>query len=128
MPEQPGPSTTGTDTRPASNGTDPYARDTENAREAHLESELETAEIGGQVMGVTEPAEPSRRRKRGSGILFWLALGWVMLVVFCALFASFLPFQDPNFQSISDRLEPPFGEGGILGNDGLGRDVLARLA
>ena len=43
MPEQPGPSTTGTDTRPASNGADPYSRDTESAREAHMESELELA-------------------------------------------------------------------------------------
>ncbi len=129
MPEQTGPTTAGTDTRPAgSNGADPYSRDTESAREAHMESELEVAEIGGQVTAVTEPAEPSRRKKRGSGILFWLALGWVVLVVFCALFASFLPLQDPNFQSIADRLEPPFGKGGILGNDGLGRDVLSRLA
>ena len=129
MPEQTGPSTAGTETRSvASNGADPYSRDTESAREAHMESELELAELGGQTIAVTEPAEPSRRRKRGSGILFWLALAWVVLVVFCALFASFLPLQDPNAQSISDRLEPPFGEGGILGNDGLGRDVLARLA
>lgn len=129
MPEQTGPSTTGTDTRQqGATGVDPYSRDTELPRQAHMESELESAEIAGQVTAVTEPAGPSRRKKKGNGILFWLALAWVALVVFSALFASFLPLADPNDQSIADRLEPPFGEGGILGNDGLGRDVLSRLA
>lgn len=130
MPEQPGPATAGTDTRPTDgrNGADPYSRDTDSAREAHLESELETAEIAGQVTAVTEPAGASRRRKKGSGILFWAALAWVGLVVFAALFAGFLPLADPNLVNIPDKLQPPFADGGILGNDGLGRDVLARLA
>jgi len=92
-----------------------------------MESELATASLGGQVSAVLEPAQPTRRRK-GSGALFWVALSWVGLVVFAALFAGFLPLNDPNLPDIPNKLEPPFGEGGILGNDGLGRDVLARLA
>jgi peptide/nickel transport system permease protein len=53
---------------------------------------------------------------------------WVGLVIFLALFASVLPFKDPNLPDIPNKLAAPFGDGGILGNDGLGRDVLARLA
>lgn len=128
MPEQPGPVTAGTDTRPTSSGADPYSRDTGSEREARFESELETAEIAGQVTAVTEPGGSSRRRKQGNGILFWLAVGWVGLVAFAALFASFLPLPDPNLPDFPNKLEPPFGNGGILGNDGLGRDVLSRLA
>lgn len=111
----------------AANGSDPYARDTVNARQAHLESELESGDLGGQQTAVTEPVA-TRRKKKGSGILFWAAVGWVGLVIFLAIFASVLPFKDPNLPDIPNKLEPPFGEGGTLGNDGLGRDVLARLA
>jgi peptide/nickel transport system permease protein len=108
------------------NGADPYSRDTDNAREAHLESELEAGELGGQLTAVTEPVVA--RKKKGPGVLFWAALVWVGLVIFLALFASVLPFKDPNLPDIPNKLAAPFGDGGILGNDGLGRDVLARLA
>lgn len=68
---------------------------------------------------------PPAKKKRPK-IFYYLALGWLVLVVFCAVFADVLPVEDPNFQNIVDRLEPP-GEGGVLGTDDLGRDILARL-
>ena len=125
MPEDTGPATARTDTRTTA---DPYSRDAASPDEALFESELETAEIGGQFTAVSQPGGTSRRRKKGNGVLFWIAVGWVGLVVFSALFAGFLPLKNPNLPDIPNKLEPPFGEGGILGNDGLGRDVLARLA
>jgi peptide/nickel transport system permease protein len=66
--------------------------------------------------------------RRGRGIVFWLALAWLALVVIVAVGASWLPLQDPDKQDLADRLAPPFSEGHLLGTDGLGRDILARLA
>ncbi len=132
MPEPTAPASTGTSTTQTTterNSADPYSRDTVDAGGARTESELEVGEIGGQITGtVVSEDEPTPRRKKRKSILFWAATGWVGLVVFSALFAGFLPLPDPNLPDIPNKLEPPFGEGGILGNDGLGRDVLARLA
>ena len=66
--------------------------------------------------------------RRGRGIVFWLALAWLALVVFVAVTASWLPLRDPDKQDLVNRLAPPFSEGHLLGTDGLGRDILARLA
>ncbi|HUP84196.1 MAG TPA: ABC transporter permease [Acidimicrobiales bacterium] len=72
--------------------------------------------------GVSIPAAKKKRPR----VFYWLAVFWLGLVVFCALFANLLPVKDPNAQDILIRLQPP-GPGGILGSDDLGRDILARL-
>jgi len=68
-------------------------------------------------------AGPKKKRPR---VFYYAAIGWLILVVFCAVFANLLPVKDPNFGIVANRLEPP-GPGGILGSDDLGRDILARL-
>jgi peptide/nickel transport system permease protein len=68
---------------------------------------------------------PERRR---SGVVFWLALAWLALVVIVALTASWLPLPEPDRQDLVNRLAPPLTDGHPLGTDGLGRDILARLA
>ena len=103
-----------------------------------------------------KPVRAGRRRKR-FGVLFWLATGWLGIVLFCALTASFLPIRDPLETNVSDKLLAPFEKAGekkaststnanripdlrsdgdvakptgnsyILGTDGLGRDKLSRL-
>lgn len=70
-------------------------------------------------------ALPPVKKKRPK-VFYYLALSWLLLVVFCAIFADVLPVDDPNAQNIVTRLAPP-GEAGLLGSDDLGRDVLARL-
>jgi peptide/nickel transport system permease protein len=70
----------------------------------------------------------SRRRRTGRGVVFWLALGWSTVVVLVALTASWLPLPDPAKQDLAHRLAPPLSDGHVLGTDGLGRDILARLA
>lgn len=40
-----------------------------------------------------EPSNPIRKKKRQMGVLFWLASGWILLVVFCAVFGPILPLQ-----------------------------------
>jgi peptide/nickel transport system permease protein len=64
----------------------------------------------------------------GHGVVFWVALAWLGLVVLAAVMAPWLPLPDPDDQDLVDRLAPPLSEGHLLGTDGLGRDILSRLA
>jgi peptide/nickel transport system permease protein len=57
-----------------------------------------------------------------------MALGWLALVVVVAITASWLPLRDPDKQDLVNRLAPPLSDGHLLGTDGLGRDILSRLA
>lgn len=67
-------------------------------------------------------------RRRRAGVLFWIAVAWLVVVVVVAVTASWLPLADPDKQHPADRLARPFTSGYLLGADGLGRDVLSRLA
>lgn len=71
----------------------------------------------------------SRRANDGwrLGWGFWLAVLWAGAVVIAGLAGTLLPIQDPNAIDIPRKLQGPFGPGHLLGTDGLGRDVLARL-
>lgn len=73
---------------------------------------------------------PPARKKRPR-VFFWIAVGWLVLVVFCAVFAGVFKklglIPDPNHQDILNRLTPPGGGAGLLGSDDLGRDILSRL-
>ena len=65
------------------------------------------------------------RRTRRLGPLFWAAIAWMSLVFAAAALASLLPFS-PTDMDMLERRAPPSALHG-LGNDGLGRDELARL-
>jgi len=73
-------------------------------------------------------AAPVGRRKRKKGVVFWLASGWLAFVAFVAVTASWLPLADPKDQDLTNKLAVPGSSGHLLGTDGLGRDILARLA
>jgi peptide/nickel transport system permease protein len=77
--------------------------------------------------GADAPLRRGGRRPKGRGVAFWLAVAWLGVVVFCALFASALPLPDPIRPDISAKLSGP-GPEHLLGADGLGRDQLSRLA
>jgi peptide/nickel transport system permease protein len=66
------------------------------------------------------------RRRRGFGPVFWLAIAWIALVVAAALLAGVLPLADPDHQALLARRAAP-SVAHLLGNDALGRDVLARV-
>ncbi|MCU1498693.1 MAG: ABC-type dipeptide/oligopeptide/nickel transport system, permease component [Acidimicrobiales bacterium] len=77
-----------------------------------------------------EPAEtldagPAPKKKLGASA--WLSIGWLGLLTFTSVFASVLPIEDPNAQATDTPLLAP-GQGELLlGADGNGRDMLARL-
>jgi ABC-type dipeptide/oligopeptide/nickel transport system permease subunit len=59
-------------------------------------------------------------------ILILVALAWLAALTAAAVLAPVLPL-DPDSQDLSNRLASPLSGGHLLGTDGLGRDVLARL-
>lgn len=79
---------------------------------------------------VAPPAVPGlvleRAPTRRLGLAGWLAVGWLGLVVLAALAAPLLPVPDPN-DSVADLSRQGPRAGHLLGGDGLGRDVLARV-
>ena len=64
--------------------------------------------------------------KKPLGILFWLAVGWVGLIIFLAVIANLLPLPNPDFQNYSAVNASPSLHH-LLGTDDLGRDLLSRV-
>ena len=93
--------------------------------------------IGSELKAQGDPEAAAALAKRKLGMPFWIAIGFIGLIAFLAIFADWLPLADPNEQprGANARLEqslPPFsyrvdGSMAVLGTDSLGRDQLARV-
>jgi peptide/nickel transport system permease protein len=71
-------------------------------------------------------AEDQPTAKKPLGLFFWLAVGFVGLVAFGAIFANLLPLPNPTFQNYSAvNVGPSIHH--LLGTDDLGRDLLSRV-
>jgi len=71
-------------------------------------------------------AEDEPTTKKPLGLLFWLAVGFLGLVVFGAVFANVLPLPSPTYQNYSVvNVGPSIHH--LLGTDDLGRDLLSRV-
>lgn len=63
---------------------------------------------------------------RRLGFEFWVAVGWLALVVLLAVFAGLLPLQDPTAIGASRPHQAP-GPEHFFGTDELGRDMFSRI-
>jgi peptide/nickel transport system permease protein len=72
-------------------------------------------------------ATPAARRvrRRGKGVLFWLAFGWVVALTFSAVFADFLPFVR-SYSRIYPAFKKPPSTEFWFGTDKIGHDIFAR--
>lgn len=66
--------------------------------------------------------------KRTLGIGFWIAAGWLAIVLLAAVLAPWLPFKDPDANFIQQGERPPYSPSGThpFGTDQDARDMLAR--
>jgi peptide/nickel transport system permease protein len=83
---------------------------------------------GGDLVADEGTRVTRRATGRSRNVLLKLAGAWLVLVVVAAILAPWLPLEDPERQDLANRLAGPFTGGHLLGTDGLGRDILARLA
>lgn len=77
---------------------------------------------------LASPAEPSGvQTKKARGPAFWLAVAWMVCLIFGAVLVRVLPLPSPNQVVPADHLAPPLTSGHLLGADDLGRDILSRV-
>jgi hypothetical protein len=67
---------------------------------------------------VAQPATRTRRRRRKPSVFFWLAVAWLAVVVFLAVFAGWLPFvKDWAIrQPGTVKFNRPSPRGGVAGH------------
>jgi len=65
-------------------------------------------------------------RKKKLGILFWICVVWLLINLIAAVFANFLPIQNPLIQDYTAINSSPSWHH-LFGTDDLGRDIFSRV-
>lgn len=68
---------------------------------------------------------PASATKKTLGVAFWVGVTWITSISLAAIFAGFLPIEDPTAIGAGAPRDGIFGDN-LLGTDALGRDVLSR--
>jgi peptide/nickel transport system permease protein len=82
-------------------------------------------EVMAADMALAQLPSERRRRRKGKGVLFWMALGWIVVVTFCAVFADYLPFVR-SYSKIYPAFKQPPSTEFWFGTDKIGHDIFAR--
>lgn len=86
---------------------------------------LAVLEFPDLAVGGEEQAGPISRRQR-LGVVFWVSVGWIVLVILAAALANILPLPSPTQVGLTaPGAQPSLHH--LLGGDDLGRDELSRL-
>lgn len=67
------------------------------------------------------------RRRNRLGLMFWIPLGWLIVVLLFAVFAPVIGISDAETIDWVNIQAPPGTEGHVFGTDILGRDLLGRV-
>ena len=128
MPEQPRSS------GPGSLSEHPGGSDLFTEAPAEIYADAVVEEEGGELGAITEAEtalavarslEAPTHRPKKLGFGFWLAITWLGIVIFSAVFADLLPL-DPYDAIVGDPAAKPSASH-IFGLDNTGRDVLSRV-
>jgi peptide/nickel transport system permease protein len=77
-----------------------------------------------QEIEAEEAADPTKKKL---GVLFWICVGWVVLVAVTATIANLLPLPNPDLGNYNSVQNGGPGWGHLLGTDDLYRDIFSRL-
>lgn len=89
--------------------------------------ELDLADPAVDDPDATDETESIGAKKKAPlGVVFWLAVGWLVLLTFAAIFAEVLPFHDFDQTFRGTNRDGPSASH-WFGNDGAGRDIFSRV-
>ncbi len=77
-----------------------------------------------QEIEAEEAADPTKKKL---GVLFWICVGWIVLVAVTATIANLLPLPNPDLGNYNSVQNGGPGWGHLLGTDDLYRDIFSRL-
>jgi peptide/nickel transport system permease protein len=81
--------------------------------------------VPGEILAI-EPLTAESPARRGLGVLFWLAVGAVVVMILLAVLAPVLPIRSPTALDYQNVNTGPSVHH-LLGTDDLGRDLLSRI-